>query len=106
MTKKEKIIKSFTQDGEMVIMSYGDETPEDVERRLRLILDSDELEFYVNFHLKRLSLDFLREVKDKIEIVNLLTEKFNDFNLYLQEEEKVGWEDFIRFYYKKCREFI
>ena len=90
----------------MIIMNWGDETPEDVERRLRLILDSDELEFYVNFHLKRLSLNFLREVKDKIEIVNLLTEKFNNFNLHLQEEEKLGWEDFIRLYYKKCKEFI
>ena len=106
MTKEEKIIKSFTQDGEMVIMNWGDETSEDVERRLRLMMDSKQLEFYVNFHLKRLSLDFLREVKDKIEIIVALTDKFNHFNLYLQEEEKVGWEDFIRLYYKHCKEFI
>lgn len=87
-------------------MNYGDETPEDVERRLRLMMDSPQLDFYISFHLHRLSKDFLREVKDKVEIVNLLTEKFNDFNLHLQEEEKVSWEDFIRIYYKKCKEFL
>ena len=85
--------------------NYGDETPEDVEKRLRLMMDSPQLDFYIGFHLHRLSKDFLREVKDKVEIVNLLTEKFNDFNLHLQEE-KVGWEDFIRIYYKKCKEFL
>lgn len=106
MTKEEKIMKSFTLDGKMTIMNWGDETPEDIERRLRLMMDSKQLEFYVNFHLKRLSLNFLREVKDKIEIIVALTDKFNQFNLYLQEEEKVGWEDFIRLYYKKCKEFI
>lgn len=98
--------KSFAQNGEQIIMNWGDETPEDVERRLRLMMDSKQLEFYVNFHLKILSLDFLREVKDKIEIIVALIDKFNQFNLYLQEEEKIGWEDFIRIYYKNCKEFI
>ena len=87
-------------------MNWGDETVEDIERRIRLILDDEDLYFYVSFHLKRLSKDFLREVCNKVDLFFILTRKYIDFNKGLQEEEKVGWKHFIELYFKNCKEFI
>lgn len=89
-----------------MIKNYGNETSEDIERRIRTFVGSTDLDFYVGFHLKCLSKNFLREMEDKVEITNILTNKYNNFNLGLQDEEKVGWNDFIRIYFKNCIEFV
>lgn len=83
-----------------------DETPEQIETRLRYFIDTEDLEFYVGYHLNCLSKNFLREVRDKVDLFFILTRKYIDFNRGLQEEEQVGWKHFILLYFRNCKEFI